>query len=979
VSTRPPEGDESPAGDTGPTVDPSSFFVVGIGASAGGLEAVSSLLSRTTVDGAAFVVVQHLAPNQTSMQTELLGRASILAVETVVDGVEIQKNHVYVTPPNAVLALEGATIRLLAPSIGARPEMPIDAFFRSLADNRGLKAMGVVMSGTGTDGTFGLAAIKAAGGITFVQDPASAKFDGMPRSAQESGSADFCLKPESIADEILRVSHHSYLQQVTPPEFDEFLGKVAVLLKSSFGIDLAHYKPKTIERRVQRRMAVHRIERFDEYLRLCRSDPKELSDLHKDLLINVTSFFRDREPFEILSRDLIPRLIEGKTDNNPLRIWVPGCSSGEEAYSIAMCVLEVLDEKGINLSVQIFGTDLDSDAVQQARRAVYRRNIASDISTERLRRFFIKTEDGNYQIIRRVRDMVVFSVQNISRDPPFSRLDLISCRNMLMYLQPAIQKKVLRILHYSLKPAGFLLLGHSESVGESSDLFGLIDRNNRIYAAKHVTLAIPVEFGKSVRGNTPQERQPIVGSRPMLSVAHLADRKILEHYAPPGVVINENLDIVYFRGSSERYLQQPSGVATHNVLRLARPELYSSLKAAIEQALSTNEPVTATAHVKVDNVGLQPFTLIAQPMLEPETKARCVLVLFKENSDGTATLPPVLSAPLSDRQNETMQSLNQELALTKEYLQSTIEEVERANEDLQSANEELQSSNEELQSSNEELETSHEELQSTNEELITLNEELQSRMAELSSANDDLHNLLLGVDRAIVIVGLDLRIRRFTKTAEKLLNLLPTDIGRSATQLNSFLGGFGIDTVISESIDQLATIEREVHATDGKWYGLRIVPYRTLDLTIRGAVITVVDIDLARRRTALAASIEEYAADQLATIQHPLVIVDAVHAVLWVNSIFYRTFHLTPQEIIGTRLAKIGTGAWSDADLERRIAETAQTGAPFRGHRLNLDLEGTGSTNVSISGSRLRSLANQNQLVLLAVEGTFDVGGANGE
>jgi two-component system CheB/CheR fusion protein len=483
-----------------------------------------------------------------------------------------------------------------------------------------------------------------------------------------------------------------------------------------------------------------------------------------------------------------------------------------------------------------------------------------------------------------------------------------------------------------------------------------------------------MEFGASGRAST-QGRQPFVGSRPILSLAHLADRKILEQYAPPGVVINENLEIVYFRGSTERYLQQQSGVATHNVLRLARPELYPSLKAALDQVFAKNEPITATAYTKIGS-SLEPFTLVVQPMLDPETKARCALVLFTEGVEGQAATPPAPSSVIAESQSET--ALSQELALTKEYLQSTIEEIERTNEDLQSANEELQSSNEELQSANEELETSQEELQSTNEELITLNDELQSRMKELSSANDDLHNLLLGVDRAIVIVGLDLKIRRFTHAAEQLLNLLPTDIGRSATQLNSFIGGFGIDKVISESIEKLAPIEREIHATDGKWYELRIVPYRTLDLMIRGAVITVVDIDLSKRRTDLAAAIDEYAAEGLAAIQHPLMIVDGSHAVVWVNDVYYRAFHLTPQEIIGTRLGRLGRG-WSDPELEKRIAETVQTGAPFRGHDLTLELESVGATHVTVSGSRLRSLANQTKLALLAVEGEFGMEGHDGQ
>lgn len=976
----PPDGADTPVeasaeptavGEPGGDAPLATFFVVGIGASAGGLEAVSALLRRTTVDGAAFVVVQHLAPNQTSMLTELLGRASPLAVETAADGVVIQVNHVYVTPPNAVLAMEGGTLRVVTPPLGARPEMPIDAFFRSLADSRGIKAMGVVMSGTGTDGTFGLGAIKAAGGITFVQEPATAKFDGMPRSARESGAADFCLAPEAIADEILRISSHPYLRRsLALPQFQEHLGKLAALLKQSFGIDLAHYKPTTIERRIQRRMAVHRLERIDQYLRLCLTDPKELSDLHKDLLINVTRFFRDQEPFEVLSGDILPRLLEGKQDSDTLRIWVPGCSSGEEAYSIAMCVIEVLDEHNANINVQIFGTDLDADAVQQARRGAYPHNIVADVSSERLRRFFHKSEGGHYQVVRRVRDMVVFSIQNISRDPPFSKLDLITCRNLLMYLQPGIQKKVLRILHYALKPAGFLMLGHSESVGDSSDLFALIDRKNKIYITKHVSLPPAIiDSDASVPAVAPQARQTLAAVRPLLSLAHLADRKILEHYAPPGVLINQNLDILYFRGQSDRYLQQPSGVATHNLLKLARPELQPSLKTAIEHVFAKHQPVTTTAYVKTDGAGLQPFTLIALPMQDPETQAQCVLVLFKEGADGQATVPPARPpAASSELSSEAAQALSQELALTKEYLQSTIEEIERTNEELQSVNEELQSANEEMQSSNEELETSQEELQSTNEELITLNDELQSRMRELSGSNDDLHNLLLGVDRAIVIVGLDLRIRRFTLTAEKLLNLLPADIGRSAAPLSSFLGGLAIEQLISEVLNDLAPIEREVRATDGRWYGLRIVPYRTLDLTIRGAVISLADIDLPKRRTDLAAAVNEYAAEGLAAIQHPLMIVDGSCAVIWVNAPYYEAFQLTPQEVVGTRLDKLGTGAWSDRELERRIANTLRTGAPFRGHTLTLELEGIGETRVTVNGSRLRSVANETPLVLLAVE-----------
>ena len=541
-----------------------------------------------------------------------------------------------------------------------------------------------------------------------------------------------------------------------------------------------------------------------------------------------------------------------------------------------------------------------------------------------------------------------------------------------MYLQAVFQKKVMLILHYSLNPTGFLLLGHSESVGDAAELFGLIDRTNKIYTAKHVSVPASVDFGPrtTVHAAASADRSAFGVVRPVLSLAHLADRKILEQYAPPGVVVNEGLDIVYFRGASDRYLQQPSGIATHNILRLARPEIHAAVKTAIERVFATNELVTAAAQIRTDGVGLQPFVLIVQPIVEPETKARCVLVLFKDGADGqpvaTAVKPQAASA---DGSNEGALALSQELALTKEYLQSTIEELERTNEDLQSANEELQSSNEELQSSNEELETSQEELQSTNEELVTLNDELQSRMKELSAANDDLHNLLLGVDRAIVIVGLDLKIRRFTQAAEKLLNLLPTDIGRSAMQLNSLLGGFGVETVIEGAIKELATIERELQATNGRWYTLRIVPYRTLDLVIRGAVISVIDIDLSKRRLDLSVAVSDYAAEGLAAIQYPLMILDGTRAVIWVNDAYFETFQLTPQEIIGTRLEKLGNGVWADAALDKRIDNTMQTGAPFRGHPMTLELDGHGETRVTVSGSRLRSLGNETKLVLLAIEG----------
>jgi two-component system, chemotaxis family, CheB/CheR fusion protein len=958
---------EPPATDEVSAAGSEPFFIVGIGASAGGLEALSSLLRRVTLDGAAFVVVQHLAPMQKSMLTELLGRASNLEVVTAADGMIVEPNRVYVAPPNAELALENATLRVATPSPEAgRPTLPIDAFFRSLARDRGPRAIGVVLSGTGTDGTFGLAAIKAEGGITFVQDPGTAKFEGMPRSAIASGVADFTLSPEAIADEILQVSEHPYLRRlVLVHSADDQLERLSAMVKRSSGIDLSHYKPSTIERRLHRRMAVHRLERVGDYVRLCQNDPNELTALQRDLLINVTAFFRDGAPFEVLRSQILPRIVAGKRDADTIRIWVPGCASGEEAYSIAICLTEILDATQSHVAVRIFATDPDGEAIAQARRGVYPANIAADVSPERLKRFFVKLDDGSFQVVGRVRDLIVFSTQNLSRDAPFSRLDLVTCRNVLIYLQPPIQRKVLRIMHYALVPDGILMLGTSETVGESADLFSLVDRKNKIYAAKHV--ALPQTLVDIGVGITPAGRASDAASytpaRPLVSIAHLADRKVLEQYAPAGVVINENLDVIYFRGRTATFLEQPTGVATHNVLRMVRPELHAPLKHAIDATLASGDLTSVETQYKSGEL-FRPVTLAVQILVEPETKARCLLILFHETP---AAAPPLVAVAATGEVNvdETTRQLKQELSAMRDYLQSTIEELEHANEDLKSANEELQSANEELQSTNEEHETSKEELQSTNEELITLNEELQRRMRDLTTTNDDLHNVLLGVDRAIVIVGMDLRIRRFTQAAEKALGLGSADIGRSVGRLNAFLGGVDIEARVSQSIAEVATLEREMQATNGRWYLLRVAPYKTLDLSIRGAVLSFIDIEVRKRRGELTRAVDEYAAEFLAAVQHALVIVTRELAVIWANDAYYATFSLLPEEVIGARLRLLDRAG--GAALEARLTKTLSSGTPFHGLEINAELDG-GRGRVTVGGSRIRGVANETLLLLLSVE-----------
>ncbi|HVY37255.1 MAG TPA: chemotaxis protein CheB [Polyangia bacterium] len=838
------EGD----GPDGP--DPTGPLIVGVGASAGGLEALTALLANLTLDSTAVIVVQHLSPAHETMLPALLARASTYKVALAKDGTAVAPNHVYVIPPNADLAiLRGVLQTMPLPANRPRgPHLPVDYFFRSLADDQGSRAIGVVLSGTGTDGTFGLKAIKEVGGITFAQDPSSAKFESMPRSAIESGWADFVLPADEIAKQLLQVAQHPYLARVRAPatEVQPEVNKLIVLIRAAFGNDLTAYKPTTIDRRVERRMALHRIEKQSDYVKYVLGAPDELGLLYKDMLINVTSFFRDAEPFEALRTRIFPRILETKSAGSQIRVWVPACSTGEEVYSIAIELLEFLGDRAPEYRIQVFGTDVDEDSIKLARRGLFPENIELDVSAERLQRFFFKT-DGKYQVSRRVRDMVVFSNQNIIKDAPFSRLDLVSCRNLLIYLRPAIQKKVLRILNYSLLPTGHLMLGTSETVGDASEYFRLIDRKNKIYAKRHVASAgtLDISFGvQPVDARRPAEVP--TNQRTTTNLATAVEHKIVELYAPAGVVVNEDLDIVHIRGRTGAYLEPMPGAPSFNILRLARPALHADLRRAIHEAKSRRERASVQSHLS-DERGNRVVTLEVVPVVEPETKAPFLLVLFHEASPADAA-PGAADVPAADDGRAT--ELERELMVTKEYLQSTIEELESANEELKSSNEELQSSNEELQSTNEELETSKEELQSSNEELTTVNEELQNRMIELQLANDDLHNVLSAIGEAIVIVGLDLRIRRYTHVAEEMLNLVTSDIGRSVSQLNAFVVGERVEDLASRVIEYLTPIEKELLCADRRRYRIRVLPYKTLDHAIKGAVIILVDLQAHEAETA---------------------------------------------------------------------------------------------------------------------------------
>ncbi len=970
----PPSGaDDEPSAPTKEAAlpeDENRFPIVGIGASAGGLEAIGQVLKNLVGEQMAFVVVQHLAPQYESSLTELLARTTHLHVATAADGLKIEPGYVYVIPPNADLAVLHGVLHLMTPGPGVH--LPIDFFFRALAQDQGPLSVGIVLSGTGTDGTYGLKAIKDAGGITMVQDPATAKYDGMPRSALDSGHTDYCLTTEALAAELNRISAQPHLAhaRIASSVSQETMGKLFVLLRSAFGTDLSYYKQSTIERRLERRMALQKISRLDDYLKFLLNHPEELSVLYHDILINVTSFFRDNEPFEALKTIVFPRIVQRQRGQHKpsIRIWVPGCSTGEEPFSIAMCLLEYLGDEAQDYTIQIFATDIDDDAIQRARRSIYPQNIASDVSPERLRRFFVHVQD-NYQVCRTVRDLVVFSTQNVTKDPPFSRLDLISCRNLLIYLQAVLQKKVMRILHYALNPDGFLLLGTSESVGDSVDMFTLEDRKNKIYSRRNVQTAPAFEYFAPMTPGAPaslETAQAPSDARPLQSLQQTADRKLLERFGPPAVVINQNMEVLQFRGQTAPFIEHPPGPVSLNLLKLIRADLHASLRSALHKAIAENSPVIEpNVRFRNDEGAIRTVDVEIFPIHQPQTAGRCFVVAFVVQERPPAVESPEGRAPLVESR---VRELERELEANKQYLQSTVEELETINEELQAANEELQSANEELQSTNEELQTSKEELQSTNEELNTVNDELRNRMLELSQTNDDLSNLLGSSHAVTLIVDQSMRIRRFTHAAEKLFHLVAADLGRSVTYLQTFLRDIDVAQTIDAAIRRAAAPQVDVLGGDGRWYTMLVSPYETGDHTLGGAVISFLDIDLRRRLETLGTAAAEYAARSLATSPHPIMILDEMCRVIWANDHYYRVFQASAAETLGNLIQFIGNGQWAEPRLRSLINQCLSTGLPFQDFVLTHDFEHIGHRTVTLSGSRNMGISQGERTVVLLVE-----------
>ena len=1013
------------------------FPIVGIGASAGGLEAFSALLKHLPLDtGMGFVLVQHLDPVHESALTQLLGRATSLPVHEVTNNLRVEPNHVYVIPPNTNLGITDGVLTLGPRPKTRTPNRSIDFFFEALANDQRDCAVGVILSGTATDGTVGLEAIKAEGGITFAQDE-SARYDSMPRSAVAAGSVDFVLSPADIATELARIAKHPALigalsgsstqaeadrasataheddetplpsRGRTPPtgshtaraeadrgargtsgaRTEEGFKKILLLLRRHSSVDFSLYKSSTIQRRIVRRMVLTKHDTLDRYAQFLQGNDTELTALYSDVLISVTSFFRNPEAFEVLRRKVWPALLQRRGDE-PLRVWTLGCSTGQEAYSIAMSFVEAADKAPRMRKLQVFATDLNDALLDKARHGLYAKNIAQDLSPERLRRFFVE-EEGGYRVGKALREMIVFARQNVMSDPPFSRLDIISCRNLLIYFEPGLQKKVFPVFHYALKPGGYLYLGASESIGGFTDLFEPMDKKHKIYTKRAATTPAfhlparkdrgePSSVSRQIRVALQQqadEGEADKGFRGELSAQREADRVSVNQFAPPAVLINGDLQILQFRGSTAAYLEPPTGKASFDLLKMVRTGLRMPVRSAINKAKKENS-TARKEHVRIEENG-QAREVNIEVIPLKNLRERCFLVVFNDVDADGATGPRTrgsrhTSSAHADRasraESRRLALLEAELAEMRDYAQSIQEQHEAANEELQASNEEVQSANEELQSINEELETSKEELESANEELTTVNEEMANRHAELNRLHSDLINIQTSAQQAIVLLGRDLTIRRFSVPAEKQFNLMAADVGRPFSHVRHNLRVSDLESFMTEAIDSVRASEREVQDEDGRWFSLRVRPYMTPDNRVDGAVLVLVDIDDLKRSELAIASAREYSENIIATMREPLVVLDSDLRVESVNRAFYRMFEATPSETIGRFIYELGHHQFDIPELRALLEEILPNSQSVDDYGVETDFEHLGHRSMLINARRMHSAAGSQGRIVMALE-----------
>ena len=940
--------------------------IVGIGASAGGLAAFEAFFSAMPPDtelGVAFVLVQHLAPDHKSILSELVGRYTSMKVFEVEDGMVVQAGCVYIIPPNRDIAVLNGALHLLEPAAPRGLRLPIDFFFRSLAQDQHDRAICIVLSGTGSDGTLGARAIKGEGGMVMAQAPESTEYDGMPRNVIATGLVDYVLPPGDMPDQLIAFAarHIGGSPDQTPSashHTEGALKKVLVLLRDRTDHDFSQYKQSTVTRRIERRMAVHQIESLGDYVRYIKDVPPEADALLGDLLIGVTSFFRDRDAFAALEEQAIAHLFDGRPSGATIRVWVAGCSTGEEAYSIAILLQERIQTLKQQFKMQFFATDVDRRAIDVARTGVYPPNIAADVSAERLARFFVEDPtDGTYRVQKALRDMLVFSEQDVIRDPPFSRIDVISCRNLLIYMGAELQQKLIPLFHYALNPNGVLFLGTSETVGEFGDRFAGIDRKAKLYRRKEFVVGprpgpIPNLTPAMLKG--PVTRSAKVRGGTAAHLRELTEQTLLKQ-SHVGVLVNERGDTLYLHGRSGHYLEPAPGEAAMNILTMAREGLRRDLTIALHKAVAQKVSVRHEGLLVRTNGGFDRVNLTVRPAEAGPTAVAepgLFVVILEDAPVPDQASAPAVAAPVVGETAEEgsagptdvggrIAGLTRELRAKDEYLKTTHEELATSNEELKSSNEEMQSVNEELQSANEELETSKEELQSINEELTTVNAELQTKLADLSRANNDLNNLLAGTGMGTIFVDHHKRIQRFTPSITQVLSLIPSDVGRPIGDIASTLVGYSsLVADIQAVLDTLVPKEVDVQIPTGEWFLLRIRPYRTLENVIEGAVITFTEItDMKKARLVLQ---ESEALRRLAVVvrdSHDAVLVQAMDGriMAW-NPAAVKTYGWSEAEALTMNIRAL----IPEDERERSLAKVhevanSETLAPYRAQRLTKD------------------------------------------
>lgn len=948
--------------------------VVALGASAGGLEAFEQFLRAMPQDsGMGFVLVQHLDPTHPSILSEILQRSTRMPVVEATDGMPVQANRVHVIPPNRDMVISRGVLGLSLPTEPRGRHLPIDSFFRALAADQAEAAVGIILSGTGTDGTLGIRAIHGAGGLGLVQEPSSARFDGMPASAMKSGFATQALAVEAMPALLQAHARRlgSRLSVGDGSEASRRLAGVLMQLRLGTGHDFSQYKKSTLGRRIERRMTQQGIEDIATYERFLKEHPPEVQTLFREMLINVTSFFRDAAVFDTLKREVLPAMLAQRPEHEALRVWVAGCATGEEAYSVAMLLRELADEQHRDWQVQIYGTDIDADAIAVARTGLYPPNIAQDVTPERLRRFFVK-EDGGYRVRKEIREMVVFAVQSVIKDPPFTRLDLLTCRNLLIYLEPELQERLIPIFHYALRPGGVLCLSPSESIGSHGELFDTLERRLNIYRARPTVASRRAVISSRLSWTTDGAGTalPVVVTKPReTAVADLARRTLLQTFAPASVLTDLQGDILFVHGETGRFLRLAPGQPSHNVVDMAHDSLQIDVRDALQKAAAGDmAPFSRDVLHKIDDE-VRTVTLSVRAIAGPEPSRHLLLFSFQERDRSQLRSPARRRKTGASTEAQRMQALEHELLLSKQTLGAMVEEQQISNEELQSTNEELQSTNEELQSTNEELETSKEELQSVNEELVTVNSELQTKVEQLTGMQDDMKNLLDNISVGSIFLDRRLLIRRFTRDASAVYRLVPSDVGRPLADIRCELQGIDLLAEAQSVLDTLTPVEREVRTGGNTWYLARIKPYRTVDNVIDGVVLTFNDVT--ERVLALAVrQARDLAEAVVDTVYEPLVVLDAQLKVLTANRAFLNLFGGQADNTLGEGFYEIANRQWDFAAMHELLDGPLPGQRPGEDRALSHEFAGIGMQHLRVRTRRVPDKSGNSGLVLVSFAAT---------